>query len=102
MQFFSAVYRLISLRSKYSPQHPVLKHPQSLNTIGQVSHPYRTTGKSTTFWALLATCFHVGFLLCFWTLKLKAICSSETSVDFRGTTRRYIPAEKVFGSQEEC
>jgi hypothetical protein len=28
------------------------------------------------------------------TLKMKAICSSETSVDTQRTTRRYIPAQK--------
>jgi hypothetical protein len=27
----------------------------------------------------------------YWTLKMKAICSSETSVNFLQTTRRYIP-----------
>ena len=35
-------------RSKYSPQHHVLKHPQLLssrNVSDQVSHPYKTTGK---------------------------------------------------------
>jgi hypothetical protein len=37
----------ISLWSKYSPQHPVLKHSLcfSYNVRDQVSHPYRTTGK---------------------------------------------------------
>jgi hypothetical protein len=30
------------------------------------------------------------------TLKMKAACSSETSVDFQQTTRRYIPEEKLF------
>jgi hypothetical protein len=34
------------IMSKYFPQHPVLKHPQSsLFVRDQVSHPYRTTGK---------------------------------------------------------
>jgi hypothetical protein len=39
------------LGSKFSPQHPVLKHPQSmffLSMRGQVSYPYRTTGKVTS------------------------------------------------------
>jgi hypothetical protein len=38
----------IHLRSKYSPQHPVLEHPHlssSLNVRDQVSHPYKTTGR---------------------------------------------------------
>jgi hypothetical protein len=28
MQFFPPSHHSIPLRSKYSPQHPVLKHPQ--------------------------------------------------------------------------
>jgi hypothetical protein len=37
-------------------------------------------------------CFHAGFLLAYsLTLKMEAIYSSETSVDFQRTTRRYIP-----------
>jgi hypothetical protein len=31
MQFSPTSYHFISLRSKYSPQHPVLKHPQSMS-----------------------------------------------------------------------
>jgi hypothetical protein len=36
----------ISLRSKYSPQHPILKHPlcSSLNVTDEVSDPYKTRG----------------------------------------------------------
>jgi hypothetical protein len=30
MQFSLTSYHFISPRSKYSPQHPVLKHPQSM------------------------------------------------------------------------
>jgi hypothetical protein len=30
MQFSSTPYHFIPLRSKYSPQHPVLKHAQSM------------------------------------------------------------------------
>jgi hypothetical protein len=30
MQFSSTSYHFISLRSKYSPEHRVLKHPQSM------------------------------------------------------------------------
>jgi hypothetical protein len=48
MQFSSASCHFIPLRSKYSPQHPVHKHPQSLfalNVRDRVSHPYRTAGR---------------------------------------------------------
>jgi hypothetical protein len=51
MQFSPTSYHFISLRSKYSPQHPVLRYPHSLcsslNVRDQVSHPYRTTGRIT-------------------------------------------------------
>jgi hypothetical protein len=43
--YFSTTFRhFISLQSKYSPQHRVLKHPQSmfLNVSDQISHQYRT------------------------------------------------------------
>jgi uncharacterized membrane protein YciS (DUF1049 family) len=47
-----------------------------------------------TDYTLLAICFHAGFLLSlFFTLKMEAIFSSETSVDFHQTTRRYIPED---------
>jgi uncharacterized membrane protein YciS (DUF1049 family) len=42
---------------------------------------------------LLATCFHAGFLLGIFLLKMEAICSSETSIDVQRTTRRYIPED---------
>jgi hypothetical protein len=41
MQFSPTSCNFIPLRSKYSPQHPVLKHPSlcsSLNVRDQVSH----------------------------------------------------------------
>jgi hypothetical protein len=47
-EFSPTSYHLIPLRSKYSPQHPVLKHPQSkfpLNIRDQVPHPYKTVCK---------------------------------------------------------
>jgi hypothetical protein len=45
---FLTSYHFIPLRSKYSFQHPVLKHLSlctSLNVSDRVSHPYKTTGK---------------------------------------------------------
>jgi hypothetical protein len=42
----------ISLTSKYSPQHPVLKHPQSKL---QVSNPYKTTGKIIVLYIIIFT-----------------------------------------------
>jgi hypothetical protein len=43
------------------------------------------------WWQSLATCLHAGFLLgLISTLKMEAICSSETSVDTQRTTQRYI------------
>jgi hypothetical protein len=40
---------------------------------------------------LFPACFHAGFLFGYSsTLKMGVICSSETSVDFQRTTRRYI------------
>jgi hypothetical protein len=59
--------------------------------------------KRTIFWdfttkspvksgALIRACFMISCLDYSWTLKMEAICSSELSVDFHRTTRRYIPA----------
>jgi hypothetical protein len=42
------------------------------------------------------TCFTlVSWLACYLTLKMEATCSSESSVDFQRTTRRYIPEDKT-------
>jgi hypothetical protein len=46
---------LIPLRSKYSSQNPVLKHPQSLSMRDQVSHPYKTTGRIMVLYILSFT-----------------------------------------------
>jgi hypothetical protein len=44
--------------------------------------------------ALLATCFTlVSYLSCSSTLKMVTTCSSEISVHFQRTTRRYIPED---------
>ena len=47
---------LVPARSKYSPQHHILKHPSflsSLNASNQVSHPYKTTGKIIVLYILI-------------------------------------------------
>ena len=47
---------LVPPRSKYSPQHHVLKHPQlpfPRNVSDQVSHPYKTTGKIIVLYILI-------------------------------------------------
>ena len=41
---------LVPLRPKYSPQHPILRHPQPMF---QVSHPYKTKGKITVMYFLI-------------------------------------------------
>jgi hypothetical protein len=44
-----------------------------------------------------ATCFTLGSPLAYSsTLKMKATCSSEASVDFQATTQRYIPEDRTF------
>jgi hypothetical protein len=37
----------------------------------------------------------VSFLVYFSKMKMEATCSSETSVDFQRTTRRYIPEDRT-------
>jgi hypothetical protein len=41
---FSSSPHFLSLRSKYSPQHPVLRNSQSI-FFPTVSQPYKTIGK---------------------------------------------------------
>jgi hypothetical protein len=46
--------------------------------------------------SLFATCFTLVSCLSYSsTLKMEVTCSSETSVDFRRTTRRYIPEDRA-------
>jgi hypothetical protein len=55
-RFLLGCWHFISLRSKYSPQHPILKHPQStfLHYVrDQFSHPYRTTGEIIVLYILI-------------------------------------------------
>jgi hypothetical protein len=54
-QFSRTSYHFIPLRSKYSPQHPVLKYFQSLNVRNQVSHSYKTKGKIIVLYILFFT-----------------------------------------------
>jgi hypothetical protein len=59
MQLYPTCCHFTSFRSKYSPQHPVLKHPQfvtSPNVRDQISHPCRTTGKIIV-WNILIFAF---------------------------------------------
>jgi hypothetical protein len=56
MQFSPVSLHFVSLRTKYSPQHSVFKHPHiclSVNVRDQVSHPYRTTGTITVLFTLV-------------------------------------------------
>jgi len=58
MQSSPISHHFIPLRSKYSPQHPVLKYSQSivlLSVRDQVSHPYRTTCKIIVLYILIVT-----------------------------------------------
>jgi len=50
MEFSPLPYSLVPLRSKYSPQHPILKHPQStflpqcaLPSVNIIAPPYMTS-----------------------------------------------------------
>jgi hypothetical protein len=65
MQFSPASCQFIPLMRKYPPQHPVLRHNlcSSVNR-DQVSHPYRTTGKSKVLYILIFM-----FLGCKWEEK---------------------------------
>jgi hypothetical protein len=61
MKLSPTSHHFISLWSKYSLQHPVLKHNlcSSLNVRDQISHPYRTTGKIIILYTLIL-CFSEG------------------------------------------
>jgi len=55
MQSSPVSRHFLPFRSKYSPQHPVLKHPQSmffLSVMEQVSQPYKTTDKIMVFYII--------------------------------------------------
>jgi hypothetical protein len=63
------------------------------------STPKMEETKSTVFWNI-TLCLPSAFTLVscsayFSTLKMEALCSPETSVDFQRTTRRYIPEDST-------
>jgi hypothetical protein len=56
MKFSPLPCYLVPLRPKYSPQHPILLHPQPtflFNVSDQVSHPYTTTGEIIVLYILI-------------------------------------------------
>jgi hypothetical protein len=56
----------------------------------RISNAKKTSIRQTWSRALLTVC-----LAYFYTPKMEAICSSETSVDFNWTARRYIPEDRA-------
>jgi hypothetical protein len=72
MQSSPASHHFFPLRSRYSPQHPILKHPQSVfffNVRDQVSHPYKTTDRIRRFLVFMVVKVHVVF----WVIKLYVV-----------------------------
>jgi hypothetical protein len=62
-QFYPPVYDFISLRSKYCPQHPDLRHRQSISSLNvrdKVSHPHKTTGKTVVLYIPIFTFLDSG------------------------------------------
>jgi hypothetical protein len=56
MSFSALPFYLVPLRRKYSPQHPIIKHPQPTflpQCEDQVLHPYNTTGKIIVLYILI-------------------------------------------------
>jgi hypothetical protein len=57
MQSSPASHHFIPLRSKYSPEHPVLSNTLNLysspSVRDQVSHPHKTTGKIMVLYILV-------------------------------------------------
>jgi hypothetical protein len=69
--FSPAFHHFMSLRSKYSLQHPVLKHPYSvfLNVRDQFSYPYRTTGEIIVLYILIFMCLDVRKMILDWMVE---------------------------------
>jgi hypothetical protein len=56
MQSSPASRHFLPLKSKYSPQHSVLKHPRSMFSLSlrdKVSQPYDTAGKVIVLYVLI-------------------------------------------------
>jgi hypothetical protein len=53
------------------------------------------TEQNLNFTSYIASAFTQVSCLAYSTMKMEAICSSETSVDFQRTTRRYIPEDST-------
>jgi hypothetical protein len=75
---------------------------------GRLVHadPLLLTTASSIFWKIAHMCIKAEqricllpasrrFLACSWNLKMQQTCSSETSLVFEGTTRRYIPEDRL-------
>jgi hypothetical protein len=54
MHFSPTTCHFIPLRSKYSPQHPVLKHPQNSRTCTEQNH-ISVSSSRCTWWTLWST-----------------------------------------------
>jgi hypothetical protein len=81
----------IALWSKYSPQHPVLEHPQFmfLSVRDNVPHPYRTTGKIIVLYILTFIFFDsrredLGQPVCLLCLEQKVIVGVQSLEDLHG------------------
>jgi len=55
MQFSPASRHFLPLRSKYSPQHPAVRHNlcTSLSVTEEVEHPYKQTGTIMDLYILI-------------------------------------------------
>jgi hypothetical protein len=95
MQFSPFSRHLIPLRSKYPPQHPVLKHLQlcfSLNVRDQVSHPYRTAVQIKKYKTSgsLSVVMNISI---FWGIYLRS--PLEVSRSFRGIYRLHLQSIRI-------
>jgi hypothetical protein len=74
VQSSAAFFHSIPLMSKYSPQHPILRYPQS---VFFPSDPYKTSGKIALYiliftflypFVMYSTCFLYIYIECIWCL----------------------------------
>jgi hypothetical protein len=75
-------YHFIPLCSKYSSQQPLLKQ--------LVNRCFETTCRRLPLAFTLVSCLAYSSIL-----KMESTYSSETSVDFQRTTRRYVPEDRT-------